>query len=335
MANIESNIKLAAPSFIGQAAPAVYVIHENREWVEPLCRAFEEQGIPYREWFVDGGTIDLSGTPPEGVFYNRMSASSHTRGHRFAVELTGPLLAWLHHHDRRVINGRRSLQLEVSKFDQYLALRSAGIRTPETIAASGRSAIFAAARALGRTPFICKPNRGGKGLGVRLLRSVAELERQLAVDEHGSLDGIELLQEYIQPSDGSITRMEFIGGSFFYQVKVDTSAGFELCPADSCEIGEAYCPAPGEGTRNRFQVVAQAPDAGLVARLERFFRENDAEIAAAEYVENAAGEPFVYDINMNTNYNQQAERESGSGKRAMHRVAEFLGGALRKRYAGA
>jgi hypothetical protein len=335
MSKIESNIERGPPSFPGQARPAVYVIHENREWVEPLCRAFEEQGIPYREWFVDGGTIDLSGTPPEGVFYNRMSASSHTRGHRFAVELTGSLLAWLHHHERRVINGRRSLQLEVSKFDQYLALRSVGIRTPETIAASGRSDILAAARALARTPFICKPNRGGKGLGVRLLRSVAELERQLAVDEHGSLDGIELLQEYIKPADGSITRMEFIGGSFFYQVKVDTSAGFELCPADSCDVSEAYCPAPGEGARNRFQVVSRAPDAGLVARLERFFRENDAEIAAAEYVENASGEPFVYDINMNTNYNQQAERESGSGKRAMQRVAEFLGEALRKRYAGA
>jgi hypothetical protein len=330
-----SNIELALPSFPGRTFPAVYVIHENREWVEPLCRAFDEQGVPYCEWFVDGGAIDLSGVPPEGVFYNRMSASSHTRGHRFAVELTGPLLAWLHHHGRRVVNGRRSLQLEVSKFDQYLALRSAGIRTPETIAASGRREILAAARALNRTPFIFKPNRGGKGLGVRLFQSVAELERQLALDAEGSLDGIELLQEYVRPAGGSITRMEFIGGSFYYRVNVDTSAGFELCPADSCEIGEAFCPAPGDAMKNRFQLVNAPPDAGLVAGLERFFRENDAEIAAAEYVENAHGEPVVYDINMNTNYNQQAERESGSGKRAMHRVAEFLGTALRKRHADA
>jgi hypothetical protein len=312
--------------------PAVYVIHENNEWVEPLRRAFEAQGIPYAEWFVDGGTIDLAGVPPEGVFYNRMSASSHTRAHRYAVELTGPLLAWLQHHERRVVNGRRALQLEVSKFEQYLALRSAGVRTPQTIAANGREEIVAAARALGKAPFILKPNRGGKGLGVRLFNDVAELERHLATAADMSLDGIELVQEYIRPAHGSITRMEFIGGAYYYQVDVDTSGGFELCPADACEVGEQFCPAPGEEEKKKFRLAAREPDRELVGKLERFFKANDAEVAAAEYVENARGERFVYDINMNTNYNQQAERDAGDGRRAMHRVAEFLGSELERLY---
>lgn len=256
------------------SAPAVYVIHENNEWVEPLRLAFEAQGIPFVEWFIDGGTIDLSGRPPEGVFYNRMSASSHTRAHRYAVELTGPLLAWLQHHGCRVVNGRRALQLEVSKFEQYLALHAAGVRTPAT-------------------------------------------------------------QEYIRPAQGSITRMEFIGGAFYYQVDVDTSGGFELCPADACEVGEQFCPAPGQDEKKKFQLAAREPDPDLVASLERFLRANDAEVAAAEYVENADGERFVYDINMNTNYNQQAEREAGNDRRAMHRVAQFLGGELARRYPSA
>jgi len=312
--------------------PAVYVIHENNEWVEPLRRAFEAQGIPYAEWFVDGGTIDLAGVPPEGVFYNRMSASSHTRAHRFAVELTGPLLAWLQHHERRVVNGRRALQLEVSKFEQYLALRSAGVRTPQTIAANGGPEILAAARTLGQTPFILKPNRGGKGLGVRLFNSVAELARHLGSAADMSLDGIELVQEYIRPANGSITRMEFIGGAYYYQVDVDTSGGFELCPADVCEVGEQFCPAPGEEERKTFRLAARDPDRELVAKLEQFFQANDAEVAAAEYVENERGERFVYDINMNTNYNQQAERDAGNSRRAMHRVAEFLGSELERLY---
>jgi hypothetical protein len=312
--------------------PAVYVIHENNEWVEPLRRAFEAQGIPYAEWFVDGGTVDLAGVPPEGVFYNRMSASSHTRAHRYAVELTGPLLAWLQHHERRVVNGRRALQLEVSKFEQYLALRSAGVRTPQTIAANGAREIVAAAHTLGQTPFILKPNRGGKGLGVRLFNDVAELERHLATAADMSLDGIELVQEYIRPAQGSITRMEFIGGAYYYQVDVDTSGGFELCPADACEVGEQFCPAPGEEEKKKFRLAARDPDRELVEKLERFFKANDAEVAAAEYVENEHGERFVYDINMNTNYNQQAERDAGNGRRAMHRVAEFLGSELERLY---
>ena len=314
------------------SAPAVYVVHENDEWVEPLRRAFDEHGIPHVEWFIDGGMVDLCGTPPEGVFYNRMSASSHTRGHRYAVELTAPLLAWLQAHGRRVVNGRRALQLEVSKFEQYLALQAAGVRTPETIAASGDGEIIAAAHALGHAPFILKPNRGGKGLGVRLFDSVAELERQLGSYQDRSLDGIELVQRYVRPAAGSITRMEFIGGEFYYQVEVDTSGGFELCPADACEAGAQFCPAPGQDAQNKFRLATRPPDAELVARLQRFLRDNDAEIAAAEYVEDGRGKRYVYDINMNTNYNQQAERDAGNSRRAMHRVAGFLGEELAKHY---
>lgn len=72
--------------------PAVYVIHENEEWLIPLRKAFEELEVPYDEWFINEGSLSLDDVPPNGVFYNRMSASSHTRSHRYAVELTGPIL---------------------------------------------------------------------------------------------------------------------------------------------------------------------------------------------------------------------------------------------------
>ena len=82
--------------------PKIYVIHENDAWVEPLRAAFTERALPYAEWFLADGVLDLAATPPAGVFYNRMSASSHTRDHRYAAELTGGVLAWLESHGRRV-----------------------------------------------------------------------------------------------------------------------------------------------------------------------------------------------------------------------------------------
>ena len=312
-------------------APAVYVIHENPEWLTPLRAALEAEGVPWVDWFVHEGRVDLAATPPPGVFYNRMSASSHTRGHRYSAELTAQLVAWLQHHGRRVVNGRRALQLEVSKFEQYLALRAHGVPTPGTIAASGKDEIIAAARALGQAPFILKPNRGGKGLGVQLFDDVATLERWLGgLGDCGeiSLDGIALLQAYVRPAAGFITRVEFIGGRYYYAVEVDASAGFELCPADACAVGDAFCPAPGEQPKQKFRLSDSAPDADLLARLEAFLRANDAEIAAAEFVTGASGERFVYDVNMNTNYNQQAERTAGGTHDAMRAVARFLGRAL-------
>ncbi len=140
----------------------IYVIHENDAWVEPLRAAFKESELPFDEWFIDDGTLDLSETPPPGVFYNRMSASSHTRGHRYAAELTGGVLAWLESHGRRVVNGGRALQLEISKMAQYAALARHGIRVPRTIAAVGRDAIVQAARTMqGAVHHQAQPRRQG------------------------------------------------------------------------------------------------------------------------------------------------------------------------------
>ena len=307
--------------------PRIYVIHENDAWVEPLRRAFEELDLPYAEWFVADGTLDLGSVPPEGVFYNRMSASSHTRGHRYAAELTGGILAWLDAHGRRVVNDRRALALEISKMAQYAELSRRGIRVPYTIAAVGRDALLAAAKRMsGR--FITKHNRAGKGLGVRLFDSVEALERYVDGGSfEDSVDGVTLMQQYIEAPAPCITRVEFVGGRFLYAVRVDTSQGFELCPADVCQVGDAFCPV-GETAQAvpRFEIIPGFRHP-LVARYERFLRENGIGIAGIEFITGRDGELYTYDVNTNTNYNPDAERAAGIfGMRA---IAAYLGQELR------
>ena len=216
----------------------IYIIHENNEWTAPLRTELQRLALPYREWFLDRGVLDLSMPPPEGVFYNRMSASSHTRDHRYAAEYTAAVLAWLESHGRRVLNSSCALQLEISKVAQYAALRAHGIRTPRTVAAVGREQILQAARTFDG-PFITKHNRGGKGLGVRLFRNSEALRAYLEGTEfEQSLDGITLVQQYIEAPEPFITRCEFVGGKFLYAVRADTSDGFLLCPADDCQVGQ-------------------------------------------------------------------------------------------------
>ncbi|MCZ6772052.1 MAG: alpha-L-glutamate ligase, partial [Proteobacteria bacterium] len=76
----------------------IYTLHENSAWIAPLREAFDQAALPHREWFLDQGVLTFDRAPPQGVFYNRMSASSHTRGHRFAPELTHGVLNWLESH---------------------------------------------------------------------------------------------------------------------------------------------------------------------------------------------------------------------------------------------
>jgi hypothetical protein len=299
----------------------IYVLHENAEWVKPLKAAFAQIGAPYEEWFLDRGILDLRAAPPAGVFYNRMSASSHTRDHRYAAEYTGTVLAWLERHGRTIANNGRALQLEVSKVAQYQALAGFGITTPDTLAVVGREHIRAAAGELG-FPLILKHNRGGKGLGVRLFLSAAALEEYLAnPTEPEPVDGITLVQRYIEAPEPSITRVEFVGGRFLYAVKVDTSAGFELCPADACQVETANCPtvAPAD----RFRIV-EGFDSPLIPRYQEFLAANGIHIAGIEFIRDKHGRAYTYDVNTNTNYNPDAEARVGVY--GMVAIARYLEG---------
>jgi glutathione synthase/RimK-type ligase-like ATP-grasp enzyme len=305
----------------------IHVIHENAAWLEPLAAALDRQALPWRDWFFDRGVFDLSRPPPEGVFYNRMSASSHTRGHRFAAELTAAVLAWLEGHGRRVINGSRALDLEISKARQYAALEAASIRTPDTVLVAGKELLLAAARQhFAARAFILKPNRGGKGLGVRLFYTVDALGDYIdGLDYEPPVDGLHLLQEYVRAPVLLITRAEFVGGRFMYAVEVNTSDGFELCPADACAV-DAACPATEE-VRAKFTIIDNI-DAGLKHRYEAFLSTNGIDVAGIEFVTDSAGAVFTYDVNTNTNYNPDAEaRAARSG---METLARYLGAELER-----
>ena len=277
----------------------IHVIHENAAWLEPLAAALDRQALPWRNWFFDRGVFDLSRPPPEGVFYNRMSASSHTRDHRFAAELTVAVLAWLERHGRRVVNASRALDLEISKARQYAALEAAGIRTPDTALVAGKELLVETAhQRFGAVPFILKPNRGGKGLGVRLFQSPNALGDYLdSADYEHPVDGLHLLQQYVRAPVPLITRAEFVGGRFMYAVEVDTTDGFELCPADVCAVGDAFCPAgPGgiDEPRAKFTVIEDI-DAALKHRYEAFLaaKLQDYEYPAEKIAEALRGVPKV------------------------------------------
>ena len=322
----------------------IHVIHENQAWLEPLAKALDAEGLPWREWYVEKGLFRLDREPSDGIFYNRMSASSHTRGHRYSPEFTASTLAWLAAHGARIINGPRALDLEISKVRQYAALNAAGIRTPRTTVVCGKDEVIMSARldfaqipwdryrrwGGEEAPVILKPNRGGKGLGVRLFHTEDALAAYLDGPEfEAPVDGIYLLQEYIRapvlgPSGPIITRAEFIGGKFIYAVEVDTSEGFELCPADQCAVGDAFCPA-GEEPRAKFTIIDDI-DAGLKAQYEAFLAANDIEVAGIEFIRDAAGTAYTYDVNTNTNYNPEAEARAG--RSAIRELARFLGSEL-------
>ncbi|HEX4787530.1 MAG TPA: hypothetical protein VH372_03650 [Actinospica sp.] len=294
----------------------VHVLHENPDWYPPFAAAFDAEGVPHEPWLLGEGTLDLDAEPPRGVFWSRMSASSHTRGHPYAKDHTRAVLSWLEAHGRRVVNGRRVLELEMSKADQLTALRAAGIEVPRTVAVVGRADLLDAAGKF-PAPFIVKHNQGGKGLGVRLFDSVGQLADHLDSSEYEPpVDGITLVQQYIRPAAPFITRVEIVGGELVYALTADTArGGFELCPADACAVPAQSLFALREDFEHP-----------IVDQYLSFAARHGIEIAGFEFIETADGRAVTYDVNTNTNYNPQVDAaapRSGPG-----RIARYLGTLL-------
>ena len=315
------------------SAPVVYAIHENPDWFGPFADALDAEGVPYVEWLLTGGVLDLDEPPPRGVFWSRFSASSHTRGHALSKDHTRSVLSWVEAAGRRTVNGRSVLELEVSKVAQLTALRAAGIDVPRTVAVVGSARLVDAARRFDG-PFVTKHNQGGKGLGVHRFDDADELADHVAsTDFEEPVDGVTLLQEYVQPADGTLTRVELVGGELVYAIRADTTAGgFQLCPADACAIGPdgrpiappgaVRAPEPGEQIFSLREDVDGLP----IDRDLAFLAAHRVEVAGVELIEAADGRIVTYDVNTNTNYNAAVEAvATRSGPR---QVARLLGSLL-------
>lgn len=313
----------------------IHILYENPDWLPPLTSALDAEGLPFRLVHVWKGGLPIDGPPPEGVWLNRMSPSSHTRGHVESVALMHETLAWLESYGRRVVNGGHAFRMEVSKVRQDLALRRHGVQTPRTVAGVGADAL----RELAETfdgPFITKHNRGGKGLGISLFESAEEFSDYVETDAFDAgPTGVVVLQQYVKPAEGFITRVELVGERFLYAMRSATDEGFELCPSDACQVPAApalgeVCPVDGSA---KFSLDPMRADDPIVAQYHALCRAESIEVAGIEFVTAADGQRYTYDINGTTNYNSAVGEAAGID--GMREVARYLVGVVEAERASA
>lgn len=283
--------------------PPIHILFENPAWLPPLVDGLEAEGFTVQLHELNEGLLDTDAIPAEGIWINRISPSSHTRGHFGSVELAREVLFWLEQHGRRVINGSNAYEFEMSKFRQDLALKRMGIQTPKTVLAIGKDALLKAADSFSG-PFITKHNQGGKGLGIQLFSNKRQLENYL---DHPDFDpgpgGKIILQEYIEAPEPFITRVEIVGDKLVYAMRSSTEDGFELCPSDACQLpssGPDVCPA--EAPKSKFSPSPLTAEDPLVRQYISLMKNEGIEIAGIEFIEDREGNRFTYDINGTTNY---------------------------------
>jgi glutathione synthase/RimK-type ligase-like ATP-grasp enzyme len=241
----------------------IAIFYEHQEWFRPLFDELDRRGTPYKRLDARSHSYDPASTESGfSLLFNRMSSSAYTRGNGHAIYYAANYIAHLERIDTPVVNGSRSFAIETSKSSQLSLLASLGLAFPRTIVINSADEATAAAARLGY-PVIVKPNIGGAGSGILRYDARAELEHAV---ETGTFDlgfqRMALVQEYVPPRGGHITRVETLDGQFLYAIKVFTSGdSFNLCPADACQTPVADSP-PIAAEAAALEAVGQRSGAG-------------------------------------------------------------------------
>lgn len=282
--------------------PSLVVLDEHPDWLSPLYAEFDRRGLPYEKLDISADAYIPDSKNVQPFYINRLSPSAGKRGHGAALQHAYDFIYHLETSGARVVNGSHTVLLETSKARQATLMNHLGIPNPKTAVANSLAQLVKYLDDF-TFPVLTKPNCGGSGMGIQKFYSKAELLKAI---ETGSLvlpaEGQILLQEFIQPAEGHIVRVETINGKIIYAMKVFTQGTFNLCPSDGCDLSRAptqeigYCAATKDQNDVRFELYPDVPPE-ITAAIERLVRELKLEVAGIEYVVDKNGKWYIYDIN--------------------------------------
>ncbi len=289
------------------------ILYEHPEWFKPLFAEMDRRGLPYEPIPAHEHSFDPSECEaPYSLVVNRVSPSSYLRGHARAILYAAAYMDHLQGLGVPVVNGLEAYALEVSKAKQLSLMSRLGLPHPRSRAASAPDQLVQAAREL-EFPVIVKPNVGGSGALMRKCDTLHELRDLEPLFE---IDGTAIVQEYHPPKDGAIVRIEVLDGRFLYAIRItnDPNQGFNLCPADICQV-------PGAEPASEFEfcavtparpVQATQPPEWTIRAVMRIFEAAHIDVGGAEYLESERdGQIYLYDINALSNFVADAPRVVG------------------------
>jgi len=301
------------------------IIYEHPQWHEPLFAALERKKIRYAKFDLKRGAFNGQSIAEADLYYNLVSPSAYLRGNQHAIPYAKALCLQLEMEGCTVLNGSKSIQIEMSKSLQIALLKKLGIDHPQTIVFNSVEALKKMSGAL-RFPMLLKPEQGGSGARMFLVNTMQELETLLRQQPALWLpDNLLLLQEKLDYDvKHGIVRLEFIGGELLYAMRVVTNGKFNLCPSVVCnpEEGNGHCETvPDAVSKPEFyaypEVEPEAVEAG-----KRIMNACGHATGSVEYLKTKNGRMVFYDINSNSNLRESIAAEFG--KQPFDVVAAFL-----------
>ena len=270
------------------------MFYEHPQWFEALFATLDRRGLDWTPVPIQDHTFDPADTSlPAPVILNRLAMSSFLRQEEHALFYS---LAALDHWQglgARVINGPSVLAYDTNKARQLSLFRKAGLDIPKTRVAHRREDVARLAAEIGY-PVMVKVNVGGSGTGMIRYDTPEELEAAVADKlTPVGVDGVALIQEYVQARDARVIRCEVLDGKLLYALALDGAGStFDLCPADVCMVDKPTI------TISEFK-----PPAEMTRAVERVAAMSGLDVGGIEYmIDDRDGRAKFYDLNAMSNF---------------------------------
>jgi hypothetical protein len=282
------------------------ILDEHPAWSDRLIAELDRRRLPWERIDHARHGFDPGDREPRfSVVVNRTSPSSHTRGHRAVLFYTEPLLAHYESLGIPIVNPLAAYRFEKSKALQIDLFERLGVPYPRTRVVNHVDEIPGAARRLG-PPVLVKPNVGGSGAGIVRFDALGELEAATAALDLGP-DHTALVQEYVEPADGAVVRVEVLDGRVLYAIRIVRSdpGRFNLCPADLCEVppGTPVAPVTACAAAPALAVTRAEPAPEAADAAIRLARAASIDVGGVEYLTGATdGRIRIYDVNATSNF---------------------------------
>lgn len=274
----------------------IAILFEHPSWFEPLFGALERRGLAFAKIQLTDHRFDPAATSvPAPVILSRVAMSGFLRDPEHGIFYAAALLDHWRRSGATVLNGPETLAIDSSKARQLSLITGLGLAVPATRVVHRVADLLAAVDGMA-WPLLIKANIGGSGAGIARYASRSELERSIAEGSVPvSIDHVLLVQDYVAPRGGTITRVETLGGRFLYALEVESGGeDFDLCPADACLA------RPG---RKALAMESVQPSPTIVAAAEAIAQAAGLDVGSVELViDDRDGVPRFYDINAMSNF---------------------------------
>jgi len=303
------------------------IIHEHPEWQKPLFEVLTRRGVNYGVFDLKSAAFSDTDVPDAPLYFNQASPSAYVRGNARAVPLGLALMRALEMKGARVLNGADAFALELSKTAQAALMRVLGVTGPRSLTFNSLAALRARAHDVG-FPALIKPDQGGSGARIFRADSLEDVERLLEQREDIWFpDNLLLLQEYVPYDEAAgIIRMEFLGGTLLYAMRVVSHGAFNLCPSPACNpedgsAGVCEIPEPAITKPVEFYPYPDVPSDAVETGL-RLIRAAGIDVGGIEYLDALDGRRVFYDVNANSNLRPSIA--STFGFDPFERVVDYL-----------